>query len=162
MPFLAQQFAVCVCWECGVQFAVHEAWLIEKMNREESIQCPNGHEYACEASTPEIDLEKHNKDLRAENERLRREVVQALHNAEQAEARGTLPANAEVTPEPVTVRIDDEWIYCPCCNASFRLIAGLVRHVTRKHAGVVDPEAVRLAAGEATTRRLKQWTNSKL
>ena len=60
----------CCCGECGVYFAVPQIFI----NQQKEVSCPNGHLHTYgrikEPSTEE-----------------RAEVIQALHRAEQAEAR---------------------------------------------------------------------------
>lgn len=72
------------CAKCGIPFAVPEAVYYERSVEGEEIICPNGHgeEYGPrEAEKPAEDTAKVTE--------LRRELVHAIHRAEQAEARAT-------------------------------------------------------------------------
>jgi hypothetical protein len=71
------------CSNCGVFFSIpaHLAYSIATANR--SVWCPNGHENRFTDARKEIDA----TNARAENARLKDQLVQLRHDLEMAEAR---------------------------------------------------------------------------
>lgn len=109
------------CCECGLMFLVPKTWMDRRQKDGRGFRCPNGHKmfYPAPASTPKPDDDK-------EVER-RRELVLALHRAEQAEARaadGKPPVEEQPTPPGS----------CPHCGKVYKLETCLRRHVRRYHA----------------------------
>ena len=88
MSFLSHDMALTpfCCGDCGVLFAVPVVYAEVKTREGEEIHCPNGH--ACNYTLASQGEEQESPKV-AE---LRRQLTQALHRAEQAEARVPSPA----------------------------------------------------------------------
>lgn len=105
------QFETCVCYQCGVQFAMtkeHQKYFLDKRGKA-AFYCPNGHS---QVYTGMSDLEK------LEQERARHQETLARLNV------------AEAKRLALEKRIKRG--VCPCCKRSFAGSA-LVRHIKTKH-----------------------------
>ncbi len=133
------------CFRCGVPFAVPRGYRVQRLKDGRTFWCPNGHGQAYERpAKPNVEQ--------------RRELVAALHRAEQAEARastaesragsatqGAVPAAAQ-SPAPtgpadvvtVTIPADQHGRpTCPECGRSFALLGASLRHHLRRKHGIV-------------------------
>jgi hypothetical protein len=116
--------ALC-CPDCGALFAVPEIFLRQKDG--DDITCPNGHQNCW----PRQDDDDAKDSPKVKD--LRRELVHAMHRAEQAEARtadnGEAPADAIASVEAFPT-------LCPCgnCLRTFKLARVLFNHLVRDHA----------------------------
>lgn len=129
------------CWECGILFAVPSRWARDRFKNEGTIKCPNGHDYGCVWKD-----EEDAKELEAENERLRREIMQVRHDADQAEARlrderpnakesTELPDVSEPHELAARPKVDASGcLLCPDCGKTYRSTQWLGWHLKRKHA----------------------------
>lgn len=119
--------AVLVCWTCGIRYGVDRTFYEILRDSEKSVYCPRGHRSTYTPVKPQeqIDAEK----LKAENERLKRELVQAIHDADQAQARkeNTLPEVPTVpTSKAVTTAAElppdgPDRHTCPECGKVYKL-----------------------------------------
>jgi hypothetical protein len=76
------------CGTCGIQFCVPDEYLRCHARDGEDISCPNGHTSLYETVTEESDTSpsKGGREQR-ETVELRRQLMKAIHDADQAEAR---------------------------------------------------------------------------
>ena len=134
------------CWECGVLFAVPSYWAREKFKNDEHIHCPNGHEFHCVWKDREDA-----KELKEENDRLRRELMQAKHDHDQAEARLRDERTNGSKSEPLVEVADGAAppayagevtrlkpapggrVFCPHCDNTYKSIGSLRTHLRDVH-----------------------------
>lgn len=83
-------FTVLPCGECGTLFALPDCVFEDRKRLEIEIYCPNGHkmEYGAIDSTPSAPTpEPLSAKERREFETMKRQLVQLMHDREQAEGR---------------------------------------------------------------------------
>lgn len=116
------------CGECGMDFAVPQAWLQKRVAGEggnRSFYCPNGHRRHFVGKTEEEKLREElaRKDAALQREREQREVAERSARAQQAQATRARNENKRIR-ERVGRGV------CPCCNRTFQQLA---RHMMTKH-----------------------------
>ena len=132
----------CVCSECGIPFYVPRVYFDAKINADEEVICPNGHGNLYET-------EEHTATT--ENAALRRQLIQALHRAEQAEARHggadepPTPVD-ELPPDPERCMVNTEGFHCPRCETCSIGPGEMIRHLTEAHGVTTERVAAILAA----------------
>lgn len=128
------------CATCGITFSVPAGLFRIRQDAEESIYCPSGHESYWEKADAEDSARI--KDLK-------KDLVLAVHRAEQAEARAREEASlndretagaAERGEAGQTITRDGRRVKCPTCGKGYRYLAGLRNHLADVHQ--VHPETI--------------------
>jgi hypothetical protein len=120
------------CYKCGVLFGVPDAFKEKRLRDRQEFYCPNGHAQHYVGKT--------------EEQRLRDQLAQQKHVAEQAQARATEAwqyaeeerlrkerALRRLSATQGVVTRNKRRIaagQCPCCSASFK---DLKSHMTKRH-----------------------------
>jgi hypothetical protein len=120
---ITQEFETCVCYECGVVFAMtkeHRKYFLNKREKA-TFYCPNGHSQCYIGLS---DAEK------LAQEKARHQETLARLNAAQVEQE-RLKAEQERLKKRIKRGV------CPCCKRSFPGSA-LVRHIKTKHPEFAD------------------------
>ena len=120
------------CCNCGMTFAVPDAWVTDRRRNHDTWYCPNGHGQHFPGKT---DAEKAN----AEAERLRGELAAARQDKkywydrtkEERQAKEAVERSRSAIKGQLT-RVKRRVVngVCPCCNRRF---ADLHRHMETKH-----------------------------
>jgi len=106
-----------VCGQCGIKFAVPEAWRAAKQETGDGWYCPNGH---CRAYT-ESDTAKYRRLLQEEKDR---------HVKTLSRLNVVVAAEQKITKELSRIKKRVHAGVCPCCNRTFQQLA---RHMKAKH-----------------------------
>lgn len=125
------------CVECGCVFAVNEWWMKNIDRDTVEVFCPCGHRNQYEEATSEPTALK----LTEDNERLRRELAQAIHDADQKAAamEGRKGIMVGAHPPLPSVRPPPSGPHCPTCGKAFKKWAEpLHRHLEREHGFTTD------------------------
>ena len=120
------------CDNCGIDFKVTGGLFHVRTVENEDIYCPNGHR--CQFEEPRKDGADQVAKLTAENTRLKRELFQAIHDREQAEASGesvdVSERGAKSAPEVISAPKPS----CPKCGKIFNRFGGIFRkHLMHDH-----------------------------
>lgn len=105
------------CGNCGITYAVPEAWRAEKQKNGAGFYCPNG----CNRVYRESDADKVRKELQAEKEMHKRTLAR-LNEAEAAEQKAVSELKRQRKRHAAGI--------CPCCN---RTLQQLMKHMKTKH-----------------------------
>lgn len=133
----SSKLEVMTCGNCGIQFAVPEAWIVRRRNGtdggDRSYHCPVGHSWTysgeTEAQKLKRQLEEKERSLKWTEERLESARKDRDHHQARANA-----LKGVVTK--VKQRVGQG--SCPCCKRHFQ---DLRRHMTSKHPEHAKSEA---------------------
>lgn len=127
------KLAEVTCLTCGIDFYIPDNLAVMRINTEDDIYCPNGHAHTYHWVTDRKKQDDSEK-TKAENERLKRELFQALHDREQAEARGLSPDLQEPAAAPAPAPESPRSPQCPICGKRYKLFGRNMRsHLTYVH-----------------------------
>lgn len=124
----ATRLETLTCGECGIQFAVPEAWIVRKRRGEEpdrGFHCPAGHSRTftgeTEAERLQRELDAQKRTTKWTEERLESVRKERDHQEQRARAlRGVVTKVKKRVGHGV----------CPCCNRTFQQLAS---HMKKKH-----------------------------
>lgn len=146
---------ILMCWKCGIRFCADRPWIDSCVDRGHGIYCPRGHCNKYVRDTPKdaknVDKVTAEVDrLKKENERLKRELVQAIHDADQAQARkeNTLPTeemelpNGDPVKEKPTSKAKPSY-RCETCGKVYKTAGAFGNHQRDIHNLEVTPEMMK-------------------
>lgn len=113
------------CCNCGIAFAMTEAFHDQRRKDRKSFYCPEGHSQYYTGKSKE-------QKLKDELERERQRRLTAESNANHAEEATRI----EVALHDYTKKRINNGV-CPCCNRSFK---NLRRHMASKHKDYITPD----------------------
>lgn len=126
MTGLISGMTAMLCGQCGIEFAVPDAFYKERQEKGPALgwHCPNGHSRVFRESTSEV--LRRERDLLVQRIAAKDDDIKYHREQREAAERRAAAARGQITK--IKNRVGHG--VCPCCNRTFE---NLQRHMTTQH-----------------------------